>query len=408
MSNLVIRFNPKKAITFAFIALGPLGNILTPHFFPSSFRTYYFLLPFFPVFFVDGKERFAKIGIIFLPFFLYCFVSALNIEIFGNPNEPYPVLRFFLLLCQFFFILGAVSCLRKEEELTQIIKTYINFYSISLAIGWLFFIGFYLGVIPFSFIARFSVLAQFGWGMLRFSPGSYPNEYGIVSSFVLSILTLIYLDKKNSPLKFSNKWFPILFIATYLAFLLATTRAAYLSYFACLVYLIWKSGSFVKQFTKLCLTVIISFGLLSTLNLNMFDILSSGFSQKINEGSLGERYLIWIESINKAKEHPILGIGFGGLTNIHNVYLQLLFELGFIGSIILAVSLFVSLIESFFRYKRPILDNSSLFIGKIKMVGLINVLFFAASNHNLNHHLTWLVFFLCLVTLRLPFKRHLA
>ena len=135
----------------------------------------------------------------------------------------------------------------------------------------------------------------------------------------------------------------------------------------------------------------------------MLQILKAGFQQKINEGSLGDRYHMWQKAIEKLEGNGFLGVGFASLTNAHNVYIQVLFELGLVGSFLLLGSLLLALIESFFKYKRPIEDETFTFLQKIKMVGLINVLSFAASNHNLNHHLTWFVFFLCLIMLRLPY-----
>lgn len=403
MISPVLKLNVKKILIFLFVALGPLGNILTPHFFPESFRAYYFLLPLFPLFFFQIRERMAKIGILFLPFFTYCYVSAFIVERFGEANEPHTVFRLFLLICQFFFMIGAASALRKKEEIFSILKTYLNFFFISMVIGYVFFIGYYLKIVPLFIISRFSVLTQFGFGLLRFSPGSYPNEYGIVSSFALSILVLIFLEKKTADFNFTKKTFLFFFLATFLAFLLTTTRAAYLSFFVSMVYLTWKSGNFLKAFASLSIFITGIFSILALFKLNMFRILSAGFSQRIDEGSLGERYFMWLETVEKAKDHSFWGAGFASLTNVHNVYIQLTFELGFVGLILLLGSLFLSSLESFFKHKRPLVDETTLFLSKIRMVGLINVLSFAASNHNLNHHLTWFVCFLCFASLRLPY-----
>lgn len=400
---MIFRFAPKRALILSFVALGPLGNLLTPHFFPDSFRAYYFLLPFFPLFFFLAKERLAKVGIFFLPFLIYCYGSAYIVEKFGNANEPHTVFRFFLLLCQFFFVIGAASALRKKEEILSILKTYLFFYFISMAIGYVFFFGYYLKVVPIWLIARFTVVTQFGFGLLRFSPGSYPNEYGVISSFVLSILILIFLEKRYAEFKFSKKTFIFLFLATFLAFLLTTTRAAYLSFLISLIYITWKSGKFLKTFGAIAVFIIAFFGVLMFFKINMFHILSTGFSQRLHEGSLGERMTMWNEAVEKAQDHSFWGAGFASLTNVHNVYLQLFFELGFVGIILLLGSLFIAFLEAFFKHKRPVRDEISLFLSKIQMVGLVNVLSFAASNHNLNHHLTWFVCLLCFAALRIPY-----
>ncbi|MBX7066572.1 MAG: O-antigen ligase family protein [Parachlamydiales bacterium] len=392
----------KWVLTLLFAALGPLGNILTPHFLPASFRAYYFLLPLFPFFYLFVKERIAKVAIVFLPFLIYSFISATIVEKFGSTNEPHTAFRFFLFLCQFYFILGAASHLKEQKNITTLLKTYLLFYFISMFFGYILFSGYYLKLVPLHILDRFSVLTQFGFGILRFSPGSYPNEYGIVSSFVLSILILLFLEKRTEDFGFSKKWFYFLLTATFLAFILTTTRAAYLSFCVSLFYIAWKSGKFLKIVSYTSFFISAFFSLLLLAKINMFKILTTGFTQKFNEGSLGERYQMWQETVEKAEGHSFWGAGFASLTNVHNVYLQLFFELGFVGLILLIGSLFLSFLESHGRYRKREADP---FLSKIRMVGLVNVLSFAASNHNLNHHLTWFVCFLCFAALRYPYLK---
>jgi len=399
------RINIRKALLMSFVALGPLGNLLTPHFLPSALRTYFFLLPLFPLFFFIIYERFMKIGALFLPLFIYSFVSALLVTFFGQANESHTLFRFFLLFTQFFFILGAVSSLKTRDELISTLKIYLISYSISLAIGYCFYIGYYLKIVPLSILDRFSVLTQFGFSILRFSPGSYPNEYGIVSSFVLSILTILIFEKNQRFIPVRKPLLYSFFTLTFIAFLLTTTRAAYLSFALVLLYLLLRSKNFFRAFLKLSIFTTCLFTFLSFFKFNMFKILKAGFGQKMHQGSLGERLQTWNVALERAKESPIWGTGFASITNVHNVYFQLLFELGAIGTLILILSFLIAFLESTSKYSSGIKDETTHFLEKIRMAGLINVLTFAASNHNLNHHLTWFVFFLCLATLRLPFLK---
>lgn len=400
---MTFKLDVKKFLIFLFVALGPLGNLPTPHFLPSAFRAYYFVLPLFFAFFLFSKERISKIALFFLPFLIYSFISVSILAKFGTANETHTQFRFFLFVCQFLFVLGAASHIKEKEEVFQLLKTYLMFFFISLAVGFFFFIGFYLKIVPLKILTRFSVLTQFGFGILRFSPGSYPNEYGIVASFVLSILSLIFLEKRVSEFGWSKKFFFLFFLMTFLAFLLATTRAAYLSFAVCFLYISWTSKHFAKILAFSSLGLICVFSFLKFLNFNMFSILVSGFSQKLTEGSLGERYFVWVDTLERAKEHPILGLGFASVTNIHNVYFQLLFELGAFGFLLLLGSILLSWVESFFRYQRFDLDEKGMFFQRVRRIGLITVLSFAASNHNLNHHLTWFILFLCFVAIRYPY-----
>lgn len=398
-----LRIHLKKLLIFLFAALGPIGNLLTPSFFPKSFRIYYFLLPLFPFFFFPHfNQRLAKFAMFFFPLFCYAFFSSLCVEKIGEANEPHTLFRFFLLFCQYLFIIGAASSLKEEKDLIKTLRIYLQFFFVSVLAGYFLFFGYYLNVFSFDFVMRFSILAQEGFGILRFSPGSYPNEYGIISSFALGIFALIFLEKKEAVFDFSRKTLKAFLILTFFAFLLTTTRAAYLSFFVTMIYIAWQTKHFLKAATVFLGLILAGFSTLFVFNINMFEILSHGFSQKITEGSLGERYTMWIETLEKAKEHPFWGAGFASLTNIHNVYLQLLFELGFVGMVLLLGAFLLSWIEGYAIYKTPRMNETLSFWRKVRVIGFINVLSFAASNHNLNHHLTWFVCFLALTTLRIP------
>jgi hypothetical protein len=370
-----------------FVFLGPLGSLLTPHFFPKPFRFYYFLLPLFPVFFVKIRREYLQIGLFFLPFFLYCFVSVIFLEMLGLKIEEDQSFKFCLLFCHFYFALGAASQISSIDELKYVLSLYLRSFFIALLIGYGFFIGYEFHIFPLSLIERFSVLAQFAYGVLRFSPGSYPNEFGIVSSFVLSLLILLVLSKEPlktwglSPLKISLL-IPLVFGALFLT----TTRAAYISFGICFFYFFTRFSAKTKYlFAGGFLSF---FLLLQWFEIPFFSFVMSSFLQRIDEGSWGERYFAWLEGFHLFQDHRFFGVGFSSFSQLHNVYLSFLFELGVLGSLILVCCLMSYFLFSSSIYKDPLVE-------KIKKIGLFHVLWFAASNHNLHHHLTWFVFFLC-------------
>ena len=405
---------PQWTLVFLFSFLGPLGNLLTPHFFPAAFRAYYFLLPLCFLFFFPLKEKSVRILSFFLPFFLYSFVSCVIVSQIGSTDEDQTLFRFFLLLFQFLFVLGASFYLEKTQQVFSLLKVYLKAYLLSQWIGLFFFTGYYLHLVPLSFIERFSVLTQFGFGVLRLSPGSYPNEYGVVSSFALSLLFLIFLKHRLRLFSFSSFSFFLFCTTTALALFLTTTRAAFLSCFTTLLYLFYSvKKEKEKGHNTLKLTVYLSILALSIslitaqLRLGIFRVIKAGFCQRIDQGSLGERYFTWIRSVEQAKDHPFWGTGFASLTNIHNVYLQLAFELGIIGCGVFLFSLLSSFLNPFLVFPPKIVDQDFDFLKKVRNIGLIHVLSFAMSNHNLNHHLTWFVLFICLSSLNLQNKEQM-
>lgn len=377
----------RRWLVQAFFFLGPLGSLLTPHSLPKPFRFYYVLLPLFPLFFRKMKGQALQIGLIFLPFFLYSFISAAITEALGLQIEDDQFFKFCLLFCHFYFVLGAASQITDAKELKRLISLYLQSFFFMLFIGYAFFIGYHAQLLSFSVIERFSVLAQLAYGVLRFSPGSYPNEFGIVCSFVLSVLILLVLSKEPLRDWGLSPWKLALFMPLTLgALFLTTTRAAYYCFGSCFLYLFFRYSSKIKYLFAGGVFSFLFF--LQGFGVSLFHFMWSSFFQKIDEGSWGERYFAWLNAFHLFQEHRLFGVGFSAFSQLHNVYLSLLFELGILGSLILAGCFIAYLVF------RPSLQEESA-LDKIRKLGLVHVFWFAASNHNLHHHLTWLIFFLC-------------
>lgn len=383
-----------------FIFLGPLGNLFTPQLISHSFRSYYFCLLGFPIFYFSLQSSRLKLALYSIPFFCYCFFSSLLIQM--NEGENFPLFRFFLLMFQFLFVLGASSLMRSYCQVVQLIFVYIKAFFFSLLIGYAFYIAFQLHLVSLFFLEYFSVLTQFGYGILRFSPGSYPNEYGIVCSFVLSILTWMLLEYENDEirLKFSKNFLSLFYLLAFVALLLTTTRTAYISYLSILCYMAWKKKRLgrVLILTTLCFLAIAL--VMRKFEIDILSALAAGFGTGIIEsGSLIDRFIGWNHAYESFREHPVLGNGFSVNSNLHNLYLLLLFELGIAGMIILfSVLLFFLFERGYLRFQRNKFKDwtfAERFLQTITFSGVFHVLWFASSNHNLNHHLTWLVAFLC-------------
>ncbi len=388
---------------WAFAFLGPLGNLLTPGFLPEQFRVYYFLLPLFPFLFTTFSRPQLNLFLIFLPFFLYCFISVLYVQIYGSHSLQFPIERFFLLLVHFLFALGIASLVEDEEKLISI---YLKAFFASLVVGYLFYVGYYLHLISFEFIERFSVLAQIGYGFLRFSPGSYPNEYGIVSSFVLSILTYILIKKESL---FSTKFLFIFFGLALGALMLATTRAAYISFLFCLIYMTWREKCFLPIFKWVLAVSMSIIGILWFFGIDMLKILYFGFAlEAFQSGSMEVRVSYWVREWEAFLESPLFGKGFASVADLHNVYLQVLFELGIVGTVLLAATVLVVMLSASSYPLGIRLRKEKNLLSMVKTFGWIHVVWFAASNSNLNHHLTWFVVLLCFSSLVYRKKREIV
>lgn len=392
-------------LIYLFVFLGPLGNLLCPGFLPYQFRAFYFVLPAFFLFYTKLYYKELKTLLLFLPFFLFALASSyFCINRPAMHFEESLVTRVGLFACEALFMFGAAFCLRDRimaEEKKRLIRLYLSAFFISLFVGYMLFIGYYSKLLSWEMVDKFTVITQMGWGILRFSPGSYPNEYGIVASFVASILLLMIVERKNPSfqLGFSKKSLFFFFGLTFGALLLTTTRAAYLSFVFALMYIFCISKSFrYLSFLGLAAAMIFFIFMGDRLELAL-EILTSSFKPSYyNDVSMQLRFEHWQESFEAFNTFPLFGRGFGTLFYVHNVYIELIAELGLIGCLTLVffgVAYFfqhqVAIKKIFLKRWAP---PEELFSNRVIVLGLIHVFSFALTNHNMNHHLTWMVFLL--------------
>lgn len=401
----------RARIVFWFAFLGPLGNLIPVPGAPASFRFYYLLLiPAIFVYLFRGITRRTFHHIIILaPLLLYMMVSAaVEYVTFSNliaGSTENPLVRFALFFSLMVFTICAADYAQSFDIWTKlrVIALFMRGYILSLLIGYAFFIGFYKNVFSLAFLARFEILVQLGFGLLRFSPGSYPNEYGIVSSFALSVLTLLLLYRKR--LKGTGSAFEslltlprllALFLLTLGALFLATTRAAYISYLLGLTYIGLSQGGIKRPILFLTRVVLGGLLLLACVEpfFDVLGILVGGYRAFFAPGDIGNgRLHSWTIALSLFLRQPYLGVGFGSVDMIHNVYLQLLFGLGILGFLLLSITALILIVRtrglSLAGRQRAAPTMPEALFQRITVLALLHVCWFAFSNHNLNHFLTW-------------------
>lgn len=408
----------QETLIYLFVFLGPLGTILTPKIFPSSTRTYYFLLFFFPLFYLKINRKIINIIVACLPIFLYCLVSAIFCQFNSKMLDEFsfPLFRFILLSSHFFFILGAVNnnYIFSLSFCKKLINIYLFSFSIGLLWGWSLYIGYHLKMISFDFLSHFNILTQYAWEFLRFNPGSYANEYGIVSSFVNIILILKILYIKTLGKRFA---FLLIFILSFSAMCLASTKASLISLILSLLYLLFKNPKILKTFFPISIFIFLLALIFNWINIPLFNFIFWGFKAIF---FLSPTHISRLEAIQEGFQkfsiYPFWGTGFGSLPFLHNAYLQFLYELGIIGFSILFLVSFIfftkkALNKKILFQKLPDLEDPKSFpIGQIITIGFIHIITFALTNHNLFHHLSWLMFLLYSIHSKIkqsePYKRY--
>lgn len=388
----------QEMLIYLFVFLGPMGNILTPAFFPPATRTYYFILIFFPLLFLKFNEKILEIIALFFPVCIYGLLSAICSQCFNELEEgAYPIFRYILVVFHILFVLGMVNYLNDKIsvfKLNTLLKVYLLSFFISLAWGGIIYVGFSLNFISLEVLSRFNILTQYGYGFLRFNPGSYANEYAITSSFVCSIIILKILTSGSALTKKQKIVLWSGFFLSFCSMVLGSTKAAVISFCLSSLYVCYVN----KKVVKLIIVMGIGFSFFKFFDFFVTDLLGYVIAALFLPQAYASRLFLYSDGLLRFLKEPFFGSGLGSFPFIHNAYFQLLFELGIIGFSLVVLSLFFLIFKKnrnsvVYYFNRRKSQSSS----QLVVIGSIHVFSFALTNHNLFHHLTWLVFFIMAV-----------
>lgn len=140
-----------------------------------------------------------------------------------------------------------------------------------------------------------------------------------------------------------------LFIAT---IVISGSRGSLLSLasFCVLYFFAFVIKGKMKWYKKI-LTIVIVFGLIAVILVLFKNILPDYWERltKFDDNADNGRFELWERAWKTFKDHPLLGIGFGGMYNTfgsatHNTHLQILSEFGLVGYLLFASFIVISLI----------------------------------------------------------------
>jgi O-antigen ligase len=411
-----------------FVFFGVLGNLIPITSSLKAFRFYYLMLPVIILHFGVRKISVSayKLIITSLPLIVYLLSSAVFAYFGGDGNVQdgiveNPIIRFILLLCLFFATVLMSSSINNIgiDLKFDLILLYIHSFILTAIIGIVFFVGYYMGYLSLTSILKFQVQVQIGaGGLFRISPGSYPNEYGTVASFAASLITLLLLYKRQlskEKLIFHNQLnivlYAVFLILSVLVLFLSTTRSAYYSYIFALLYIIHTKKGILQKCKVFLIIGFTFFSLLALVQNYIYDIkpiLVESLKDAFQSNSVKARFTAWGYSVDSFFQSPMLGIGFGRLGSTHNLYLQLIAEIGLVGLLIFT---FTFILCRNIHLKRKIQVSSPQtmkyeMLSKAKNLAILHVIWFSTNNHNLNHHLTWFCVLLILISTYKPTKEN--
>jgi len=414
----------KHWIVLAFLWTAPLGTLIPVPGTPHSFRFFYLLMAAAIPLLLTGRLslRLVLFAASQMPFVLYLLWSAVyNYDPSGIEGaEANPLFRALLLAVELIFItLVAIRCQREAlPARARLLIVPLLSYLVSMAAGYVFFVGYYAGLLRLETLEPFHVLLQFGYGILRFSPGSYPNEYGNVSSFFASLVLFMLLRWPLVTVALGGptpgtRWLRRLLLLSFPlmlgALILSTTRAAYLSFIAAVIIIGFGQRTALARIRYFGVAALCTLAALMAIQRH-FDILglirTAYFAFFEESASAYSRFFEWRRAYEAFQSVPWLGTGYGTAEMIHNIYLQILFSTGLAGALMFGF-FFVALQCA--RQPSPFVPSSGdserdraalqlLRVASYLAVG--HTLWFGVSNHNLNHFLTWFTVLLVLLVPR--------
>jgi O-antigen ligase len=400
----ILKLNKNKIFLNLVFFIAPMGKILIPFDAFASFRAFYLFLPLSVTYLYITSKIDDKVKVLLFLYLLLCFASVvININLLPQDFELHknPFSRVIIHnSISSFFILSAWIALNSSITCRwTIIKNVTTGFIITLIIGFAVYIMVIIGILPLQFYERMNVITQHGYGFLRFSPGSYPNEFGVMSAYfcILSIYLIIHNN-----IFFKKKYLYFLFVLSFIGMALATTRAAYISFAVSFIYL-FISFTLKNRIKFIGFLILIIIALIifvpDTIFQYAYTVLDKGYNSAVNSaGSVSERYIAWEYGLNLFSKNMFFGVGFENpeISMLHNTYLQFLFGFGIIGTALFLLPIFfiicyifkIQYQNNYNRYDKQYRD--------LAIIGLINVLSFALTNHNQNHFLTWFTIFLFL------------
>lgn len=386
----------------------------TPFSFIGSLRTFYVVLFLFNIACLIRPPRYHISNLTALmAISTLCFVSAsyaLFANMLGNdPISANPILRAAVitnLFIGFYYLSLELATRRIKISIIDAMQLSYRGFTAVFILGTILYIGHMTGKVPISIYSKFVSLYQVGYGYLRLSPGTYPNEFGILCSFYsLYALSIYGLTRKPVHI--------VLFLAFFAGILLTSTRAAYLTF---LLGFIWMLLFFPRKSARLRYLLIVASAipgmllLLSVLSIDVLSILEKGINalSRRNTGSVGVRFADWQTAMENFQNNPTFGVGFESPMSsmLHNVPLQLAYGLGLVPMVIFVGLFVIFFINNFNDSNQKVLFKNRTecqFADQMRLILLVHVIIFALTNHNQTHFFTWFCFMLyCLKYRRLP------
>lgn len=302
---------------------------------------------------VHGRIRYSRkvypytlMWIMMIPFFLYGLLHSEKMVVFR--------ILFGIIVCLF---------LSAQDEWLNILKKLLLLFS-----GSAVFFTFFFWLVPslYGHVVDFYGYFPPGTGQLKYGyragiTAHYSQNGIFIAVFIMTLVTLIIAESAMRENKYTNKLRLIIVVIAFLAFLLNGKRGT-LVWCIVAIILTWfvsteKKSKFITRLIIIACVSAVLFQFAAE-NIPSLNFIVKRFSELGSDNSSTDRFAMWGLALLNFSRSPLLGIGFlnfreqystnlaaqfiRDLTDIssysrldaHNVYIQVLCEMGIIGFVL--------------------------------------------------------------------------
>lgn len=389
--------------------LGPTGIFFTPVPGIGSLRTFYFVTVIINAVCLWRvvKRDLAHYGVLALIFLIlffsssFCLVSlSYDVPLYVNPVVRVVVIC--NLMFGFFNISRLILKSRRPDILQVLLSDSFKGFCCVFFLGLALYIGYISGKVSSDLYNRFTTLEQTAYGYSRFSPGTYPNEFGVICSFYALYAVLLSQMKKRVV---AYLLLSVVFMA---GVFLTSTRAAYITLVIGYAYIAFSIPGLMRRLVLCLLPVLFApvvMMVLGAFSFDVIDVISRGYDSAANQtGSSNVRMEDWEAALDDLLDNFYFGVGFESpkAYSLHNLPLQIAYGLGLLGTALLVFSFIIfAYINSKSTWAiRVFYSSDGNFLRTVRMVLLFHVMIFGLTNHNQAHFFTWMLFALCCIRIR--------
>ena len=319
----------------------------------------------------------------------FLFLGLISI-LFFSPEKIVSLRSFFSILTYFSFFTFPCYLLKSRDDLNGLIKLII-----------------YSSVIPFSFALMEFINPEESTGIngfRLFGSFSHPN---IFAFYLVLVASLCFYALKSTLIRFDRNFLmhvKVILLASLICLLATKTRSAWIA--MAVVFIVY--GVMIERRYLLYLSII---GLLAFMHPavhdRIIDLFSGGSIDNITEERLNSfawRKIVWLASWDYILDKPIWGHGYDTFSyysleftplegangfDAHNVYVQIAFDMGFLG-LLAYLTIFVAILIRLFK----LIDYDKK--GSVILLGLLFSYLLVGSSDNLLFYLSynWYFWFL--------------